>query len=316
MSRLPDFICIGVQKSATTWLYKTLAKHPRIVVPPKKEAHYFDRLIFTESLNFYRAMFDDRGDATKIAGEKTPCYAHLKPRSIAFLREVLPEVKIILFLRRPDERAWSQAKMEVSDYNKRQLTAKDLNRCTFETGLLRNRRRTDYGSILKRWLAAFPREQVYIALHEEIEERPQKVLAEILSFLEVESDWFPDDDYFKRRFWSSPDMEMPSAVKWHLRRKYSRVVREAEKYVPGAAAAWSESEPLPTPSWSERLKTRFLCDWAPIPYNAAYLAYDLWRDARMMLRIRAVRREELTRQQRERAGEGDTLAEAVADSAR
>lgn len=292
MSRLPDFICIGVQKSATTWLYKTLAKHPRVVVPPKKEAHYFDRLILTESLDFYRAMFDDRGDPTKVAGEKTPCYAHLKPRSIAFLREMLPDVKIILFLRRPEERAWSQAKMEVSDYNKRQLSQKDATRCTFETGLLRNRRRTDYGTILKRWLAVFPREQVFIALHEEIEENPQKVLAQILAFLEIDSDWFPDDDYFKRRFWSSPDMEMPPGVRWHLRRKYLSVVREADKYAPGAAAAWSDASQDAKPSWSERCKARFLCDWATIPHNAAYFAYDLLRDVRMARRIRAVRREE------------------------
>lgn len=39
----PDFLVIGAQKSATTWLYSCLCKHPGLYLPPKKEIHYFDR---------------------------------------------------------------------------------------------------------------------------------------------------------------------------------------------------------------------------------------------------------------------------------
>lgn len=40
----PDFLCIGAVKSATTWLYINLYKHPQIWMPPlpTKELHYFD----------------------------------------------------------------------------------------------------------------------------------------------------------------------------------------------------------------------------------------------------------------------------------
>jgi hypothetical protein len=38
----PDFLCIGAPKTGTTWLYKHLAAHPRIWMPPIKELHYFD----------------------------------------------------------------------------------------------------------------------------------------------------------------------------------------------------------------------------------------------------------------------------------
>ncbi len=39
----PDFIGIGVQRSASSWLYTQLRQHPGVWLPPVKELHYFDR---------------------------------------------------------------------------------------------------------------------------------------------------------------------------------------------------------------------------------------------------------------------------------
>lgn len=41
-SARPDFLCIGAQKSGTTWLHQMLAKHPEIWLPPEKELHFLD----------------------------------------------------------------------------------------------------------------------------------------------------------------------------------------------------------------------------------------------------------------------------------
>ncbi|GGA64505.1 hypothetical protein GCM10011369_02330 [Neiella marina] len=38
------FMCIGAQKSGTTWLYHQLAKHKQVHMPTLKEIHYFDEL--------------------------------------------------------------------------------------------------------------------------------------------------------------------------------------------------------------------------------------------------------------------------------
>lgn len=38
------FVCIGAQKAGTTWLARTLARHPEIFFTPVKEIHYFDHL--------------------------------------------------------------------------------------------------------------------------------------------------------------------------------------------------------------------------------------------------------------------------------
>lgn len=38
----PDFLCAGLQKAATGWLYDQLQFHPDFWMPPVKELHYFD----------------------------------------------------------------------------------------------------------------------------------------------------------------------------------------------------------------------------------------------------------------------------------
>src|ERR1700758_1596004 len=40
----PDFLCVGAQKSGTSWLYRQLDLHPDFWIPPLKELHYFDEL--------------------------------------------------------------------------------------------------------------------------------------------------------------------------------------------------------------------------------------------------------------------------------
>src|SRR6478672_13535169 len=39
----PDFLCIGMQKAGTDWLFDQLQFHPDFWMPPVKEFHYFDR---------------------------------------------------------------------------------------------------------------------------------------------------------------------------------------------------------------------------------------------------------------------------------
>src|SRR5215470_9868606 len=39
----PDFLCIGLQKAGTGWLYDQLQFHPDFWMPPIKEIHYLDR---------------------------------------------------------------------------------------------------------------------------------------------------------------------------------------------------------------------------------------------------------------------------------
>jgi hypothetical protein len=42
MKNGPDFLCAGMPRAGTSWLYEQLASHPDFWMPPIKELHYFD----------------------------------------------------------------------------------------------------------------------------------------------------------------------------------------------------------------------------------------------------------------------------------
>lgn len=288
MPRTPQFICIGVQKSATTWLCQMLRKHPQVWFPSgTKEVHFFDREILKRPRSWYDELFDDPNGMTSIPGEKTPNYSALKKQSIAYIRRAFPDVKLILILRRPDERSWSHARMEVSDYNKRSLQNRDICRCVFQIGTLRNSRLTDYHRILTRWRTFFPSEQILVLFHDDIEREPRSVLCRVSRFLGLSeyTEW--SDERLALRVWSSPEIEMPPVVRWYLQRRYRSVVEQIATEFPTPARQWFE--PLPESlrvSLSEKWKIIFIANVATIPFNLAYLCYDLFRDFRMYLRLK------------------------------
>src|SRR3954452_3165179 len=104
----PDFLCIGVHKGGTTWLYQQLDCHPDFWMPPLKELHYFDQLSrvkrsssprcrderdvrFLESLNKlsakpyldlgdYARLFEPKGSL--LSGDISPNYSTLSNQII------------------------------------------------------------------------------------------------------------------------------------------------------------------------------------------------------------------------------------------
>ncbi len=51
---VPNFLCIGAQRSGTTWLHANLQKHPEVWMPPIKEIHYFDKKEIFDSLPTFK----------------------------------------------------------------------------------------------------------------------------------------------------------------------------------------------------------------------------------------------------------------------
>ncbi|MBO6740956.1 MAG: sulfotransferase [Phycisphaerales bacterium] len=52
MTSHPDFICVGAQKAATTWLYSVLKRTPGVFLPKIKELHYFSQLYALDAQSF------------------------------------------------------------------------------------------------------------------------------------------------------------------------------------------------------------------------------------------------------------------------
>ncbi|MFQ5691352.1 MAG: sulfotransferase domain-containing protein [Gemmatimonadota bacterium] len=116
----PDFLVVGGQRCGTTSLYHSLLEHPLVLPARAKEVHYFDHA-FERGPSWYRSNFPlsarrfaypGTPRRPRLTGEATPYYIFhpLAPERIA---ESLPEVRVILLLRDPVDRARSHYEHEV-----------------------------------------------------------------------------------------------------------------------------------------------------------------------------------------------------------
>lgn len=112
----PNLFLVGAAKAGTTSVYDELARHPDIYMSPVKEPHFFSRIrpspereAFFPHLTGeqeYLALFD-RAGGQRLIGEASTSY--LWDREAAErIRRVAPEASILVMLRDPVERAYSQ----------------------------------------------------------------------------------------------------------------------------------------------------------------------------------------------------------------
>jgi Sulfotransferase domain len=112
---LPSFVIVGTQRGGTTSMAYTLRQHPAIFGSVlRHEVHYFD-LEYHRSLNWYRSRFPLRAHArltarvsgvAPVAFESSPYYM-FHPHAPERMERDLPQVKVLVLLRDPVERAYS-----------------------------------------------------------------------------------------------------------------------------------------------------------------------------------------------------------------
>lgn len=178
----PAFIGLGAQKCASTWVHRLLDTHPQVVLPRVKEIDFFS-YYFDRGYQWYEQQFDAAGG--DVSGEVSPSYFH-HLTAPARIRAFCPEVKLLVTLRDPVERALSNHRHEVRVGH---FTGGDL---SFEAGLANNPMYVEqglYGAHLSNWLAHFPPQQIYVVLVEEIRAEPQRIAREIFRFLGIDEDF-------------------------------------------------------------------------------------------------------------------------------
>lgn len=236
---LPDFLIIGAQKAGTTWLKKNLHHHPELFLPElanhsdPTEVRYFDQQ-FHKSLRYYSSLFS--AGAGKVKGEKSPNYCTLPVERIRFIRAVMPDVRLILMLRNPVDRAWSHALMNLVRLSDRAF--EQVDESLFYDHFVRARERGDYLTIIDRWLAVFPREQLYIGFYDHIAERPQQLLGDIFAHLGVSQDvdWssFPYNQKINR----NPSIAIPEKYRSFLEEMYREDIETLYARFGEAVAGW------------------------------------------------------------------------------
>ena len=186
---LPTFLGIGVQRGGSTWLHTLLSSHPDVYMPTiRKEIRFFDRY-YDNGLGWYENFFCPPEDAKKYKaiGEISPEYYECDecPERIY---NTFPEIKMIMMLRHPISRAYSQYGFNVQRRNYR---------ISFEEFLAKRPSALEkgfYSRYLKRYLQFFDRKQFLPLLFEDVFTDLSKTKNTIADFLEISPERFPEVD--------------------------------------------------------------------------------------------------------------------------
>lgn len=110
---LPSFVIAGVQKSGTTALAALLSSNDQISFSPKKEVHFFDNTEnYQLGINKYLESFNPWNQLSPpLFGESTPFYVASR-EACQRISETIPNMKMIILLREPVSRAYSEYQMK------------------------------------------------------------------------------------------------------------------------------------------------------------------------------------------------------------
>ncbi len=209
LSRFPDFLIVGPQRTGTTWLHAHLRFHPEVLLSEPKEIFFFSRIkerppgkFQSDSLAWYLQFFRDRwpwrayktftclwryGEwyRPRVRGEATASYAGLDEDVIREIVLLNPEIRVILMVRHPIDRAWSHAKKDLARNRGRSLQEvapgeiEDFLRSPYQI------RCAQYVQNIRRWARHLKRGHLFVGLFDDIAQRPAELLLEVMGFLGV-----------------------------------------------------------------------------------------------------------------------------------
>ncbi|MEO1328613.1 MAG: sulfotransferase [Pseudomonadota bacterium] len=213
----PDFLCIGAQKTATTWLSRLLRQNKNVFIPPMKEVHYFnhvhvrshrpwaakllntvlDRFDRREDMKdyvagirqfdrddprWYSAVFEHPRAEGKVKGEITPAYAVLPKAGVEQVYAMNPDCKILFIVRDPIDRAVSHLRMIAKKREAEIVDEAFVEGNALVEGAIA---RSKYRQVFETWRSVFPDDQFMTLFFPDIAKRPEKLLARVEDFLGV-----------------------------------------------------------------------------------------------------------------------------------
>jgi len=204
---LPDFLVIGAKRCGTTSLFYHLPEHPCISKSPHDNMGFFNDN-FHLGVNWYKSFFPTIFTRNKIKSEFGNFLAfdvtttYMEEESTANnVYQTKPNMKIIVILRNPVDRAYSQYHLSLREKEEKRsfedVIEENMNRLYKESHNLHEikpkfsaeennyLKKGLYAQQLRHWLKIFPRENILIIPTEEFESNQQVIYNKIFRFLDI-----------------------------------------------------------------------------------------------------------------------------------
>jgi len=180
-----DFVGIGAMKAATTWIFECLKEHPDIFLPPKDQ---LDSSLFliNDSKDGYFKKYFSRSKNNQLKGNFNVYYLYEKG-VLDRMKKNNSEIKIVVCLRNPIDRAYSH-------YNYLKST-KNKNWKSFEQALDEEGKILEFGLYYKhlnKFYECFPEENILVLLYDDINKHRGKFIKRIYNFLGVNDKLVPE----------------------------------------------------------------------------------------------------------------------------
>ncbi len=148
----------------------------------KKELHFFD-WYYDKGIDWYEREF--AGARVKAVGEATPAYLYHE-RIASLIKRQMPEIKLIVSLRDPVERAYSAHRFKERERQEQNISVSFAQKAstgsrTISEGL--------YFTKLQRYYDLFEKEKILVVLYDELESDPSEYLRRVHRFLDVRDDF-------------------------------------------------------------------------------------------------------------------------------
>ena len=262
----PTFIIGGVKRGGTTSLDQYLRRHPDVIAPVVAKGSRFFDVNHAVATAWYRSHFAFERTARRhtrrtgrpaVTGESSP-YTIFHPLSGARLATTHPDIRVILVLRDPTQRAWSHFQYETKrgfetlgihdalDAESERLAGEDERLVADPTYVSFAHRhwsylaRGRYAEQLERFWTSIPSEQVLVVRSEDLFDAPSVQLRRVTDFLGLAPFELESYDAWK----ATPYAPIPDDVRGRLV-QYYRPRNETLAALLGPEYRWADAAGSP-----------------------------------------------------------------------
>jgi Sulfotransferase family len=250
-----NLFIVGAQRCGSTYLYHLLDEHPEVMMarPLQPEPKFFlNSDLVHRGANFYEESYFSHPPPTlKYYGEKSTSYLEY-PLIARRIRQFFPSARILIILRDPVWRAWSNYLFtvrheleELSFSDALYAEAARIHAACHTTSVnpFAYRQRGYFIDYIEPYLAVFPKEQIYTLILEELVSDQSRIRS-LYQWLEIDPDVLPASRGLIVNASAGADLPSEELLE-ELATGYARSLRGLEQFLGRRLHLWRRNRRYP-----------------------------------------------------------------------